>query len=99
MKTTIRIPVIVRTQDNGDGGYSIRGYNTEQELLDDHRLYRDAAPEDKGRVAKEILTGDDPHENGYISHAHLEIAVVFDGATIPIDPPKLAKPFYFHAGQ
>ena len=99
MKETIKIPVVVRVQDNGDGGYSVHAYNTEQELLDAHHKYEEAPPEDRERVAREILNEDDPYENGYISRDAIEIEVIFDGTTLPIDPPKLSKPLHFHVGQ
>ena len=88
---TYTIPVIVRTQDNGDGGYSIYAYNSEQELLNDHHLYEDASEEEKEQVAADILNEDDPY-NGYISHENIEIEII-DGVA------KLVGSLHFHAGQ
>lgn len=100
---TFKIPVIVRTQDNGDGGYSIYVYNTAEELLQDHPKRRTWAKKDDGtygyvdnaftQEAKDkILNEDDPYENGYISNSTLEISLENGVAT-------LTKMAHFHAGQ
>jgi len=89
---TYTIPVIVRTQDNGDGGYSIYAYNSEQELLNDHHKYEDAKEEDKEKIGQDILDEDDPYGNGYISSANIKIEVV-DGVA------QLVGKLCFHAGQ
>lgn len=36
MSKTITIPVVTRTQDNGDGGYTTYVYNNNDELIKDH---------------------------------------------------------------
>jgi len=91
-KQTYTIPVIVRTQDNGDGGYSIYAYNSEQELFNDHHLYEEAEEEDKEKIGQDILNEDAPYENGYISHENIKIEVV-DGVA------RLVGNLHFHAGQ
>jgi hypothetical protein len=35
------IPVITRTSDNGDGGYTTYAYNTKDELIADHPKSKD----------------------------------------------------------
>jgi len=100
MKYTI--PVITRTQDNGDGGYTTYAYNTEEELIKDHPKSNDYREVDGkwGKVEVEltpeeisdILQEDDPYENGYISRDSIEIEIV-DGAA------RLVNPISFHAGQ
>lgn len=92
------IPVTVRVQDNGDGGYSVYAYNSDAEMLADHYGYtevRDEHGEDSDEArerAREILDGDDEYQDGYVSHDTIEVEVV-DGVA------KLAEPIHFHAGQ
>jgi hypothetical protein len=48
MSQTITIPVVTRTQDNGDGGYTTYVYNNNDELIKDHpkrRKYRHSPPD------------------------------------------------------
>ncbi len=86
MKHTIHI--ITRLQDNGDGGYTLRGYNSEDELIEDHPLFYKMTPE----LREEILNEEDPYENGYIGSDSIEIEIV-DGVA------RLAGHLSFHAGQ
>lgn len=88
------IPVFVRTQDNGDGGYGIHVYNSLEELVQDHRLVKDEnlSAADLERITKEIVDEDDPYENGYISEEQIEI-VIENGV------PRLKDKVHFHAGQ
>lgn len=94
---TLKIPVVVRTQDCGDGGYNISIYNSEEELLADHEAVQSAI-EDKmpldalQDIKNDILNEDDPYQNGYISHENIEIEIV-DGV------PKIVGSLCFHAGQ
>jgi len=89
MKYTL--PVITRLQDCGDGGYSLFVYNSEEELLADHPLAEDGELTDQQK--KDILTEDDPYENGYIGREEIEIEVDEQGV------PRLASGLYFHCGQ
>lgn len=94
------IDVVVRVQDNQDGGYSVYVYGSEQQMLDDHpmrdewddelddEVQRDLTPEE----IREILEGDDEYENGYISSSSMVIEIV-DGVA------KLAESFDFYVGQ
>jgi hypothetical protein len=93
-----KINVIVRMQDCGDGGYNIEAYHSEEELLADHEKIKDlieenASPEEIAKAKKDILSEDDPYENGYIERNAIYIEVNDDGVI------KLAKPLYFHVGQ
>lgn len=101
MKYTI--PVITRLQDNGDGGWSLYAYNTEDELIADHPLSEDGdivngkwvkktvilTPEQR----KDILTEDDPHENGYIGSSKIEVEIDENGVA------HIISPLSFHCGQ
>lgn len=96
------ISIVTRTQDNGDGGYTTYGYNSEEELLADHPLSREFKEVDgkwqdvkvklTQKQKNEILGEDDPHENGYIGSETIEIEIV-DGVA------RLSKPIHIHAGQ
>lgn len=94
------IGVITRMQDNGDGGYTTYCYNSEEEMLEDHPLRRrfdsqthsfykvELTPQER----EEILTEDDPYENGYIGSETIKIEIV-DGQA------RLAESLSIHAGQ
>lgn len=94
------IPVSVRTQDNGDGGYSIRAYNNDDDLIADHPLSRQwnsktekyEVMEISPELREDILNEEDPYENGYIDHSTIEINFL-EGVA------RLSKPISFHAGQ
>lgn len=86
--TIFSLPVITRLQDNGDGGYTIYAYNSEDELIKDHPKADEMTP----KLRKEILTGDDEYENGYIGSDTIQVKMV-NGK------PVLAEPLSFHAGQ
>lgn len=92
------VDIVTRTQDNGDGGYTIYGYNTEEEMLADHPLARKGYGANRVKVEltekqkRAILTEDDPYENGYIGSETISI-IVENGEV------KLASPLHFHAGQ
>lgn len=86
----MKIPVITRLQDNGDGGYTLYAYNSEDELIEDHPQARRGKMTPKLR--EQILTEDDPYANGYIGEDTIEI-IVEDGVA------RLSKPLSFHAGQ
>ena len=95
-----KIPVVTRTQDNGDGGYTTYAYNNEDELIADHpkalRWDSKAKKEVPVELSQEerdaILNEDDAYENGYIGHSEIIVEIV-DGAA------KLSKPLSFHGGQ
>ncbi len=90
-------------QDCGDGGYTMYVYNTEEEMLDDHPLSREFKQvEGKWQQVKkeltpekkqEILTEDDPYENGYIGHDTIKVNIDDNGNA------KLAEKMHFHVGQ
>lgn len=80
-----------RVQDNQDGGYSIYGYNSQEELIANHPA------NDDGNISEEriqeILTEDDPYEDGYIGVENLEVVVDENGKVSLVDY------LYIHAGQ
>lgn len=85
------IPVVTRLQDNGDGGYTMYIYNNFNELLADHPNASDGELTEEQKT--EILSEDDPYENGYIGKDNIEIEVTVDGRIL------LAEPMSFHSGQ
>jgi hypothetical protein len=103
MSRTITIPVVTRTQDNGDGGYTTYVYNNNDELIKDHpkstksvfignsRQYVDVHLTQK--EIDDILNEDDPYKNGYIGKSTISIEIDENGVA------KLAKSCSFHAGQ
>jgi hypothetical protein len=90
MSKKIKIPVVVRTQDNGDGGYTVYLYNNEDELIKNHPANEEGDITDERR--EEILSENDPYEDGYISHDEIVLKEV-DGKLV------LDKGVSFHAGQ
>ncbi len=84
------ISVITRLQDNGDGGYTLYAYNSEEELIADHPKSRGGQLSET--EIKEILSGEDEYENGYIGSDTIKIEVI-DGVA------RLDNPLRFHAGQ
>jgi hypothetical protein len=96
------IPVVTRTQDNGDGGFTTYAYNNEDELLADHPMSEGGDAINGKWVRKrveltqeqrdEILNEEDPYNNGYIGKDTIKIEVV-DGVA------RLTSPISFHAGQ
>jgi hypothetical protein len=102
MKQVYEIPVVVRTQDNQDGGYSIRAYNNEDELIQDHPKCTDYEIVDgkyknvfigcSDELREEILSGEDEYENGYISNGEVKVEVENGVA-------RLCGILSFHAGQ
>jgi len=107
MKVTI--PVVTRTQDNGDGGWTTYAYNTTEELLKDHPMatdfrevngkWQDVPVELTQEQRDEILNEEDPYKNGYIGKDEIEIEIepVADVDDTPV--VRLRKPISFHAGQ
>jgi hypothetical protein len=98
----LTIPVITRTQDNGDGGYTTFAYNNENELIADHpnslrwdgKQKKEVKVELSQDARDAILNEEDPYENGYIGSDTIEIE--FNEET---GEARLAKPFSTHAGQ
>jgi hypothetical protein len=93
---TIKIPIVMRLQDNGDGGWGVHIYNSEQELLDDHPLregWRGEPKELTSEQREEILTEDDPYTNGYIDRGTIEVTIKDDGSA------DLTKKIHLHVGQ
>lgn len=86
--TIYTVSVITRMQDNGDGGYTLYAYNSEDELIADHPKARKMTPE----LREEILTENDPYENGYIGSDTIQLKMV-NGV------PVLANRLSFHCGQ
>ncbi len=85
----MKLKVVTRLQDNGDGGYTMYVYNNNQEMVD-------AFNESRKSWGMCELTleeiEDDPYENGYLGTDEIEIE--FDNGT-----PFLAKSLRFHVGQ
>lgn len=98
--SNIKINVVTRLQDNGDGGYTMYVYNNNDELIADHPLSEEWDAKKKkivkikisDEIREEILSGEDEHENGYIGQDVIELKIV-DGKY------SLAKPLRFGAGQ
>lgn len=88
----ISVSVVTRLQDNGDGGYTLYAYNDEDELIAKHPKADKMTPE----LRKEILTEDDPYENGYIGSDTIYLTSI-ETQKGPVF--MLAKPLSFHAGQ
>jgi hypothetical protein len=67
------IKVITITYDNGDGSSTTDCFNTEEEMLANHRqaMNGELTKEQK----KEILSGEDGYENGYIGTETIEIVI------------------------
>lgn len=94
------INIVTRIQDNGDGGYTVHCYNSEEELLDDHPLRKRYDHETgsfynvelTSKQKEEILTEYDPYNNGYIGRATMQIHI-YNGIA------KLWHTFSIHAGQ
>lgn len=89
MKTQT-ITIHTRLQDNQDGGYSFFGYPTLDDLIEDHPL-NDGDMTDELR--EEILSEDDPYENGYIETETIEVGIDENGKV------HLIGNLHFHAGQ
>lgn len=97
---SIKLQVVTRTQDNGDGGYTSYVYNTMDELLADHPrnpsmrfMWSPIADDRWEEVKQEILDGENEYEHGYIDRSTIELEQNADGSY------RLAKPLSFHAGQ
>lgn len=85
------LKIVTRLQDNGDGGYTMYGYNSNAELLADHpKARRGTLTEDQKEA---ILSEDDPYNNGYIGQETIVIEIGDDGIA------RLGKPLHLHAGQ
>lgn len=88
----LSIPVVIRTQDNGDGGFTIYVYNNDEEMFADHPMV------EGGELTKEeknnILNEEDPYENGYIGRDTIEIEL-----DVNTGVAKLEAPISFQAGQ
>ena len=89
MKTQT-IKLYTRLQDNQDGGYTFYGYPSEDALIEDHFL-NDGDMTDELR--EEILSEENPYENGYIGTETIEVGVDENGKVY------LIEGFSFHAGQ
>jgi hypothetical protein len=87
------LSIITRLQDNGDGGYTLYGYNNSQELLADHPLAEGDISNLTESQKQDILGEDDAYETGYMGSATIHLRVTENGQII------LAKPLNFHAGQ
>lgn len=102
MAKQFTIPVVTRTQDNGDGSFTTYAYNNEDDLIVDHprsqRWDAKAKKEVPVQLDQEdrdaILNEDDPHENGMIGSDEIIIETDDDGSN-----PRLAKPLSIQAGQ
>jgi hypothetical protein len=108
----VKLNVVTRLQDNGDGGYTMYVYNSQEEMLADHPLAED---NNDGKLTekqkKKILSGDDEYENGYLGTdtITLDIDIISSLDTIMLNGKgeitnavrgiSLAEPLSFHAGQ
>lgn len=97
---SIKIDVVVRVQDNMDGGYSIKLFNTMDEMLAAHPaviayIRRNPPPPADAieSLKNDIINGDDEYEYGYITKDSIELEQNADGSY------RLAKPISFHVGQ
>lgn len=94
----MKIKVVTRLQDNGDGGYTMYVYNNNEEMLT-------AFNEDRLRWGKDPFTlqqiEDDPYENGYLGSDEIELDVsdLMDESVASQYQFRLKKPLSFHAGQ
>lgn len=99
---TINIQCVTRLQDNGDGGYTMFFYNSNEELLADHpngETFNIETREFGQRKLTEeeeayILNEEDPYENGYIGTQVISIIIDDDG-NAQLTP----EGFSAHAGQ
>jgi carbamoylphosphate synthase large subunit len=85
----ISIPVVIRLQDNQDGGYTMYIYNNYEEMIAGHPR----ADEMTDELQEEIINGEDEYENGYIGEDRIEIE-----CSMGLEY-RLAKPLSFGAGQ
>ncbi len=100
MPETYQLDLITRLQDNGDGGYTLRAYNSKEELIQDHPKFEKYNPKTKKfehvepteEEKDEILNGDDEYENGYIGR--MTVSVVVENGVA-----KLGKPLCVGVGQ
>lgn len=93
-KQKYRINLATLIRDNGDGGFTARVYNNDDELLADQYSLQDL---EKGSLewnkkAKEILEGEDEYDNGYVGTTSFEIEIE-DGVA------RLAGILSFQGGQ
>ena len=88
----ITIDIVTRLQDNGDGGFTCYGYNTEEEMLADCYALEDLEGEEYEAKKEEILSGEDEYENGYLGEETIHIKKVGDKYV-------LAKNISIHGGQ
>lgn len=97
-----KINVVTRLQDNGDGGWTVFVYNSEKELLKDHPRaseykevngkYKEVKVELTQEQKDNIINEENPHNDGYIGSAEININIKDGKAT-------LAESFSIHAGQ
>ena len=82
----LKLCLVGRATDNGDGSTSVSFFNDKQELLKDFREYRteaDCSDED-------FFNEEDPYENGhFVDDINIEI---------DLDTGKLYKSFYVSGG-
>ena len=64
----MKMPVVTRFQDNGDGGYTVHVYNNNEEMIADHRRVQNG-----NATAEEVLKEYDPYENGYLGTDTIEV--------------------------
>lgn len=88
----IHIDVVTKITDNGDGGFSCRLYNNDEEMLADCYELEDLEGDEYEAKKEEILSGDDEYQNGYLDTATIKIKKVGDKYILAESP-------YFHGGQ
>jgi len=89
MKTqTIEVHTLL--QDNQDGGYTMNVYPTQDALIEDHHDYDEGMSDER---REEILSENNPYDDGYIGTDSFEVAIDDDGKV------QLVGSMSFHAGQ
>jgi hypothetical protein len=79
----MKINLVARIQDGGDGSQVVYLYNDKNDLVNNHYSFQEG-----DATAKEILDEENPYENGYICEVTLELD----------ESGKLVKPVIFSGG-
>ena len=88
-----QIKVVALFKDGGDGGGSVRLYNSLDELRDNYFDDYDTV-EERQAVLDEVLSGHDPYENGEINQN-----VTIEVETSPDGTLRLVGSVFLHFGQ
>jgi hypothetical protein len=84
----MKLNLVARIQDGGDGSQIITLYNSTNDLIADHSAVQAGIA-----TAEEVLNENDPYGNGYITYFDLEVTVDGHGNA------ELIKPTRFSAGD